>query len=104
MIQFATREGICIYNNVLVSGCNTINANSGLVCFAKYDNGSYIQYWQPIEQQYGLGYIALGADGLKNDHFCSSETFFPEMAFPVFTSITVRASVGSITMVAPEFK
>ena len=37
----------------------------------------YIKYWQPVEEDYGLSYIALGADGLKDSHYCSSEAFFP---------------------------
>ena len=39
-----------------------------------------IQYWQPIEEDYGLGYIALNAEGLKNSHYCSAEIYYPNVS------------------------
>ena len=38
-----------------------------------------VKYWQPFEQEYGLGYIDFKSAGLKESHICSSEIFFPDV-------------------------
>lgn len=42
-------------------------------------NTNRVKYWQPFDQEYGLGYIDFNSPGLKEYHICSSQVFFPEI-------------------------